>query len=356
MSILEKIAEYESSFITNNYNAQIVISNSKSIDDIKNYIESIFTKLKNGNTDVLEEAKSVALPLSYRFAIDDTSNNYRISSELKEEIFRNEFPEELLACIDDEIDWLCETAFGFSYFAVDGLLKSIYDDLKIFTADLHENWFVYGRSKSISSILGKFSRFRIGKKRPKDKSDTTRKAIDLILNQFEQNLELRLLNDNASKEIKAYHFSNLKWLLPDFIAFTIQLKEDNNIVNRNLGSAKSKYKSVFNKFIKVFPNQIFYGPSYSDLWHINRMVCYIEYKVGSSIKIPFELFIRTDYDYFVGYGNYWRYKGIDLFFSSNKETQTSQKEFNKRVKRYSTFSEVQNAIFEDVTTGQLDLF
>lgn len=356
MSILKKIAEYESSFVTNNYGAQIVISKSKSIDDIKNYIETIFTELANGNKNVLEEAKSIALPLSYRFAIDDTSNNYRISSELKEEIFRNEFPQELIACIDEEMNWLCETAFGFSYFAIDGLLESIHDDLKIFTASLPENWSVYGRSKSISSILGKFSRFRFGKKGPKDKSETTRKTIDLVLTQFEQNLGLRLSDANALNEIKAYNFSSLKWLLPDFIAFTIQLKEDNNIANRNLGSAKSKYKSVFNKFIKVFPNQIFFGPSYSDLWHINRMVCYIEYKVGSSIKIPFELFIRTDYDYFVGYGNYWRYKGIDLFFSSNKETQSSQKEFNKRVKSYSTFSEVQDAIFEDVTTGQLDLF
>jgi hypothetical protein len=355
ISILSKVSEYESTFITNNYKAQIVISNSESIKDIKYYIENVLRELRNGNKDLINDAKNVALPLSYRFAIDDTSSDYRISSEIKEELFRLEFSEEELKSIEEEVDWLCQSAFGFSYMAMGGLLESIFDDLKIFTESLTENWYVYGRIKNISSILAKFSRFRNEKKMPKDRSIETKQNIDLILNQFEKQVAMRLLY-NDTVVYKPYKFEHLKWLLADFVAFTIQLKEADNIKNRNLGSAKSKYKSVYKKFLQLFPNQVFFGPSYSNSWHINRMVCYIEYKAGSSIKIPFELFIRTDYDYFVGYGNYWRYKEIDLFTTSNKENETSQKEFNKKVKKYKSFSEVQNAIFNDVTTGQLDLF
>lgn len=356
MSILSKISEFESSFMTNNYGAQVIVARSENIDDIKRYIETIFNSLKEGNISVLEEAKSVALPLSYRFALDDTSNNYRISSFLKEEIYRIEFPKNVVDCIDEEIDWICQTAFGFSYKSIDGLLESIFDDLNIFSNNLLGNWYVYGRSKSISSILAKLSKFRSKKKLPKNKSDSTLQLIDSILDRFERHIKLRLLNGNNNVNLTPYQFSDLKWLIPDFVAFTIQLREEDHISNRNLGSAKSKYKSVFNKFLKVFPSQVFFGPSYSSSWHINRMVCYIEYKVGSSIKIPFELFIRTDYDYFVGYGNYWRYKGIDLFIASNQEKATSKKEFNKKVKNCKSFSEVQETIFYDVTTGQLDLF
>jgi hypothetical protein len=355
ISILSKISEYEASFITDNYKAQIVISNSESIKDIKFYVENILHELRNGNKQVINVAKNVALPLSYRFAIDDTSCNYRISSEIKEEIFRLEFSDKELKSIEEEIDWLCQSGFGFSYMAMDGLLESIFDDLKGFTHSLSEKWYVYGRVKTTSSILAKFFRFKIEKKMPKDTSIETKENINLILSQFEKQVAMRLLY-NDTIVYKPYKFEQLKWILADFVAFTIQLKEDNNIKNRNLGSAKSKYKSVFKKFLELFPNQVFFGPSYSNSWHINRMVSYIEYKAGSSIKIPFELFIRTDYDYFVGYGNYWRYKEIDLFTTSNKENETSQKAFNNRVKKYKTFSEVQNAIFEDVTTGQLDLF
>lgn len=356
MSILSKISQFESSFTTNSYEAQLIVSRSETIDDIKLYIEKIYSSLKKGDCRVLKEAKSVAMPLSYRLALDDTSNNYRISSVLKEQIYRTEFSKELISCIDEEIDWLCQTAFGFSYKFIDGLLDSIFDDLNAFSKNLQGDWFVYGRSKNISSILAKFSKFRNKNKLPKDKSEDTMLLIDSVLDMFEKHIELRLLNRSNNLHLTPYKFSDLKWLLPDFVAFTIQLRENHNITSRNLGSAKSKYKSVYKKFLEIFPNQVFYGPSYSNSWHINRMVCYIEYKVGSSIKIPFELFIRTDYDYFVGYGNYWRYKGIDLFIASNKEKEISKKEFNKKVKNCKTFSEVQHTIFDDITTGQLDLF
>jgi len=353
-SVLTDISKYESGFIVDNYKAQLVLSNCKTIAQIKEYLENILYELKKSNYDIIDEAKNVAIPLSYRLALDDTSSNYRISSEIKEELYKLEFSEKFRKCVKDEIDWICETAFGFSYYSINQLLEDVYEDLQLFSNSLNGNWFVYGRSKNISSILSKLAKFKNESKRPKDKSEETKELINKVLTRFENNISLRMENELSTK-IMTYSFNDVKWLITDLVAFTIQLKEG-DLKKRNLGSAKATYKSVLNKMLLIFPNEIFFGPSYSNNWHMSRMVCYIEYKVGSSIKIPFELFIRTDYDYYVGYGNYWRYKDINLFLASSQENEDSRLKFNRMVRDFKRFEEVQEALFKEITTGQLDLF
>jgi hypothetical protein len=127
--------------------------------------------------------------------------------------------------------------------------------------------------------------------------------------------------------------------------------------SRNIGAAKSRYRAVFRKLLKEVPVAPYYGPSYSSEWHMNRMVIYLETTFEHLNRLPLELFIRTDLDYFIGFGNYWRYKGINLFASSKSLDKTGYKRnFNRKIRRCQNFSEVQRLMFEEVSKGQLELF
>jgi len=85
------------------------------------------------------------------------------------------------------------------------------------------------------------------------------------------------------------------------------------------------------------------------------MVCHFEYPVAASSCVAIELFVRTDFDYFIGYGNYWRYKGIDLFAPSSRENDAFRRQFVKRVRACRSFLDVQEMLLKDITSGQISI-
>ena len=329
-----------------------IIDQSATIAGVRSYLESVLSRLEEGDRGVIGEAWSVAVPLAYRLAIDDTANGYRIASRLKEAAMWADYPE-ILSCVGDEIEWLCKSACGTDYSELRNVQKDICDKLTTFSRSLNGQWRVYGRRKCISSILGKLAQLNSGNKLPKNTSPEVLHQINGLLVQFQEQVSQRMAGDHRLK--RPYEFSVVKWLLPDLLAFTLQLTEKSDS-NRNLGSAKARYRSVYRKLCEqLFPAHVFFGPAYSKAWHMNRMVCHLEYPVTASSCVAIELFVRTDFDYFVGYGNYWRYKGIDLFAPSTRENKTSRQQFIRGVRECKSFSDVQEMLLNDITKGQLSI-
>ena len=341
----------ETSKIDPERSRQILLRHN-SIDSMRNYLEGVLVRLKQGEFTAVEETWRVAVPLAYRLAIDDTANGYRIASKLKDAAIWLEYPD-VMSCVKEEIDWIIKTAFGVDNIELGNIQAHIYNNLLKFSKYLKGEWQVYGRQKCITSILSKFTKFKTGDKLPKDRNPEVLNQIKITLNQFETQIFERLKGNLGQK--RPYDFATLKWLLPDLFAFTIQLTEQIDS-SKNLGSAKASYKAVYKKLYNDFPASIYYGPAFSSSWHMNRMVCYLAYQLDLLSQVPFELFVRTDLDYFIGYGNYWRYKGVDLFATSSKENNTHRKQFVKKIRSFKNFSEVQSTIFNEITTGQLDLF
>ncbi len=91
-----------------------VIDQSGTITNVRCYLERVLSRLEEGDREAISEAWSVAVPLAYRLAIDDTSTGYRIAAQLKEAAMRVDYPE-IFLCIEDEIEWLCKSACGASY-------------------------------------------------------------------------------------------------------------------------------------------------------------------------------------------------------------------------------------------------
>ncbi|MEX0811588.1 MAG: hypothetical protein WD048_05170 [Chitinophagales bacterium] len=329
-----------------------LIFNTTEVYQVKEYLDDILRDLKFGKTRVIDEARSVALPISYRLSLDDTSSDYRISSKINTEIFRLENPK-LSKSISDEIKNLIFKSFKIRYSGLKILENQIVFDLSKFSTKLDDEWHSYGRVKEIFSIYYKLFRFKIHDKQPKKKSDEVYKGITGVLQTFEENVCIRL-NDHV-EDIKSYDTQQVMWIVPDLIAITIQLsiKSDHT---RNLGSLKSKYKSVNKKLKEEYPLEIFYGPSYSNKWHINRLVSYAFWNF-KNYMIPIELFIRTDFDYFIGYANYWRYKGVHLFAGTHKDsTSKSKKMLINKIHECNSFYEVQNMLYREIKSGQLELF
>jgi hypothetical protein len=85
---MNKLGKYhlESSpvFTVDNYKCAMFVNSAKSLDDIINYVNNIIKLLKSDNVSCVNEALQVTLPIIYRLALDDTSNNCRIASLIKE--------------------------------------------------------------------------------------------------------------------------------------------------------------------------------------------------------------------------------------------------------------------------------
>jgi hypothetical protein len=328
-----------------------IIDQNDTIAGVRSYLDSVLSRLEEGDRGAISEAWSVAVPLAYRLAIDDTANGYRIASRLKEAAMWAAYPE-ILSCVGDEIEWLCKSACGTGYSELRNVQKDICDKLTTFSRSLNGQWRVYGRRKSISSVMAKLAKLNSGNKLPKNTSPEVLHRMNGLLVQFQEQVSQRMAGYHCQK--RPYEFSDVKWLLPDLLAFTLQLTEKSDS-NRNLGSAKARYISVYRKLCEQFPARVFFGPSYSRAWHMNRMVCHLEYPVAASSCVAIELFVRTDFDYFVGYGNYWRYKGVDLFAPSSRENKTSRQQFIRRVRECRSFSDVQEMLLKEITTGQISI-
>lgn len=356
-SLWTLISDCEENYDIDFVRCRQIIDQNGTIANVRCYLESVLSRLEEGDREAIGEAWSVAVPLAYRLAIDDTATGYRIASRLKEAAMWMVYPK-ILSCIRDEIEWLCKSACGAGYSELRDVQKDIYDKLTTFSLSLDGQWRVYGRRKCISSILGKLAQLNSGNKLPKNTSPKVLHRMEVLLAQFQEQVSQRMVGDHRPK--RPYEFSDVKWLLPDLLAFTLQLTEKSDS-NRNLGSAKSRYKSVYRKLSKHFPAHVFFGPSYSMAWHMNRMVCHLEYPATASPSVvispcvAIELFVRTDFDYFVGYGNYWRYKGIDLFTPSSLESDASRQQFVQQVRACRSFVDVQDMLLKEITTGQLSL-
>ena len=262
-----------------------------------------------------------------------------------------EYPE-VMRAVAQEIEWLCRTSFGMGYSEMDGINKWLSGQLERIALDMEGDWFVYSRQKTVSSILHKLSQYHHNEKLPKDRSPEVLNGMHAMLAQFEIQVEARA--NKITFDYKPYDFNLVKWLLPDMMAYTMQMHEDKSS-SRNLGSVKSKYQGVYGQ-LRAIKMSAYYGPSYSSSWHMNRMVCYLQDNWSSSVYYAAELFVRTDLDYFIGFGNYWRYKRINLFAGSASEQLSDRREWIRRVKDFSQFEEVQNLLFEEINSGQLALF
>lgn len=328
-----------------------IVASARSVQDIRVQVEAILSDCRAGDKAALRKVWGIALPLSYRLALDDTAKNYRIASALKESAMLLEYSE-LMRAVAMEMEWLCQTAFGMGYSEMGGINQWLFLQLERIADELEGDWFVYSRQKTVSSILQKLSQYHHGEKLPKDKSPELISGMHAALAQFERQVEARLHQD--PHDYKPYDFNVIKWLLPDLMAYTIQMHE-NEGGSRNLGSAKAKYQGVYSQ-LRAIKMSAYYGPSYSSSWHMNRMVCYLQDNWNSSVYYAAELFVRTDLDYFIGFGNYWRYKRINLFTRSASEQVKNRREWIRRVKDFRQFEEVQNLLFEEVSSGQLALF
>ncbi len=352
MDAWKYLEDYESNSYIDVEACRKLLFETNEVSQIKDYLDQILRTLKSGNVEIIKEAKSIALPLSYRLSIDDTSNNYRISSKINSEIFKLENPE-LSKCISDEIKHLIFKTLKIRYDGLRILEKQIDLDLKRFAKELDDDWYIYGRVKELFSIYLKLYKFKKNKKKPKKKTDKIKHGISNTLRKFEKNVHYRL--NSIEKKLHDYETEYFIWIIPDLIAVTFQQSIKSNHT-RNLGSLKSKYKSINNRLIEECPFEIFYGPSYSTKWHINRLVTYGLWNF-KNYQIPMELFIRTDFDYFIGYANYWRYKGINLFAGSHTDkTDKNKKDLIKRIYMCVSFSEVQEMLYKEIKTGQLELF
>ena len=152
-----------------------------------------------------------------------------------------------------------------------------------------------------------------------------------------------------------YCGEDINWIIPDLIGVSIQFSHA-FVRNHNLGTSKRRYLGVFNELARNINADIYYGPSFSEKWHINRLVCYVLFTRGNHIRLPTEIFIRTEYDYNIGYANYWRYKGVSLLETTQKEGVRKRAELLREIKACKEYSEVQELIFREVTSGQLCLF
>lgn len=221
-SIWTLISNCEETYSIDFIGCRQVIDQCCTIAGVRSYLESVVSRLENGDRGVIGEAWSVAVPLAYRLAIDDTASDYRIASRLKEAALWADYPE-ILSSVEDEIDWLCKTACGESYSELRNVQKDIYDKLTAFSRSLNGQWHVYGRRKCISSILGKLAQLNSGNKLPKNTSPEVLHQINGLLVQFQEQVSQRMAGDHRLK--RPYEFSAVKWLLPDLLAFTLQLTE-----------------------------------------------------------------------------------------------------------------------------------
>jgi hypothetical protein len=235
----------------------------------------------------------------------------------------------------------------------DQYLNNIINDMSPLIDSIGEDYKIYGRVKGPYSIFDKLYRYWGGKKNTKNRHPDVIASLNRILRVFDSNISNRI---ELCKELsESYQNEEIKWIIPDYFAITIQFNSD-LVKNKNIGSTKSKYMGIYNKLEKNLISNIYYGPSYSEKWHMNRLVFYTLFTLSDKIRIPGEVFIRTDYDYFIGYANYWRYKNIHLLERTNSIQSDEHFEMLRKIKNCHEFREVQELIFDEITKGQLLMF
>jgi hypothetical protein len=358
-SIWSVIKYFECEYEVDELKCSELVEKLQSVVAIEKYLTSLKVKLNSAmNSDAMlnekheelvEEAWSVAIPIAYRFAIDDTARNFRIGSELKELTMRLVFPNEINA-FEKELNNICSAALGISYQSLEREHAKLKLGLENFASKLPEKWRVYGRIKNPSSILNKFYKYKIGQKKTKPHDKSEAENIDLLIERLEENIKLSLEPEKTEPDqnkSNPYNFETLKWLLPDLLAFTIQMEEEEDS-KKNLGANKSKYRKVYRLLEKENICHIYYGPDYSTKWHMNRMVCYLEVDLDLLTRIPCELFIRTDVDYFIGFGLYWIYKDTGPFMEYKHTSKKFQEWFISESKKCKNFDEVKQILLNDV--------
>jgi hypothetical protein len=328
-----------------------VVNHCRSVAELLEYLEKVLGRLRVDGSSGVEEAWTVAIPLAYRLSVDDTSHGYRIGAALKDAALRASHPR-LMECIDLEMDWMCKSAYNVRYSELQSVHETIADQLSDCRNELEGQWRVYGRIKSIGSTFEKLARYYTGQKRPKADPRASLVPLPVFLDQFAEQVSERLMGNHRGKQ--GYSGSDVRRVLPDLLAFTLQLKESAR-ERRNLGSAKARYKGVFRCLEACLPGEAYFGPAYSSAWHMNRMVCHWGFPVNDR-AIGLELFVRTDFDFFVGYGSYWRYKGIDLFSSAADDRCAARKRFVSNLRTCGSFRDVQELLLREINSGQLTLF
>jgi len=328
-----------------------IVYNSNSLNDVRNYVNSIYNKLLRSEQEVINEALNVTIPIIYRLSLDDSSNNYRIASAIRNKAFKLLYPKFYDALIE-EIDYLCYRYFNCSYDSLNTIINDISSQYEFNLKNSNLKYIIYFRLKSPLSIFDKLYKYYENKKDLKISDNNITNELNNLLNTFSLNVLNRMLNKNVSTE---YGNSNiLLWALPDLIAFTIQFDQD-FIKGKNLGVAKNKYKSVYNKIFKITNSTVYYGPSFSEKWYMNRLYFY-SMLLQSGNKIPYETFIRTNYDYYIGYSYYNRYKNISLLIHPKEEQKKYKIFIVNNIKHCSKFEEVQELLYKEINNRDWLLF
>ncbi|OJV16393.1 MAG: hypothetical protein BGO21_26200 [Dyadobacter sp. 50-39] len=345
----ELVSKTEDAFPIDPVGCRAVLRQANSSTDVRNYLVGILRQLETNDLAVIPEVWRVAIPLAYRLGLDDSSSGFHIASRLRDAAICLAYPT-TMKNFKDELDWVYESACGIKYSQLNVLDVEFSQTMSDFLSGYKENWKIYSRIKTASSILSKLAAFHTGKKKPKAQENykVSDSDIQAFLHQFSRQFQSRM---NGSPISDPYDLSVLKYILPDCIAFTIQLSESRQIPT----IAKQKYEQIFKDF-SVIPSEIYFGPAYSQSWHINRLTSHFLCTFSGGLKIPIELFIRTDLDYYIGYSNYWLYKGIQLYYSTDRQKKIYQTNFIRQVRKCRSFEEVQSLIFRDLVSGQLDIF
>ncbi len=252
-----------------------------------------------------------------------------------------------------EIDHLCRSYHATTYRRLEEYLSAIVDETTTCVRNLGFTCKGYGRRKTPYSIFEKLTKYAVNRKSLKVRGLNHSVSLCSTLNKFASNILNRMASSSCS--YFNYRTEDIQYVLPDLLAATVQFPSS-FVRDMNLGATKRRYLGVYNELKENLKAHIYWGPDYSDKWHINRLVFYALFKEKRKIRIPVEVFIRTDYDYYIGYANYWQYKGVSLLRDASPNGQKKRAEFLNRVKKCQTYEQVQELVFQQVHIGQMALF
>lgn len=328
-----------------------ILYGARAVGDITEYVSLILSKLEHNDHSAVDEALHVALPLVYRLGLDDSSGNARIASAIKDKCCTLRYPA-FYKALENEINDVCISYCHTTFNKCGEYVKELVDETSSCVRSIAIPFKVYGRRKSPYSIFEKLVRYSKKDKHLKDNNSQRSVSLRLFLEKFEDNIIATL---NGSQRKHDLWGDDINWIIPDLIGVTVQFSHT-FVRNQNLGASKRRYLRVFCELARNIKAHIYYGPSFSEKWHINRLVFYALFTRESNIRLPAEIFIRTGYDYNIGYANYWRYKGVSLLEATHAEGVRKRAELLRELKACEDFSQVQDLIFREVTSGQLCLF
>lgn len=333
-----------------------IIRSAKSPNEVRQYIRGVLRKLREGRNDLVSEALNVAMVLAYRLALDDSSANERLGSSIKEACCRALHPE-FYKALSDEIALIAQSRYRVKYARLSTHLGRILAQLKV-AADAVSGlrFTTYGRVKTAYSIFEKLCAYADGRESLKDPSAELENSLFSTLNKFGCNVLMRM--SHSGSVVADYSTEEIEWILPDLLAATIQYDgpvrgPDAFVDGANLGATKRRYRWLYRRLIEANGCEVYMEPHWSARWHINRLVFYAYFCPTNKIRLPVEVFIRTTYDYCIGYANYWRYKGISLRGDESDVCDAERERLLVRIKGCASFGDVQRLVLEEAKRGLL---